>query len=175
SEAAQYYQQAIEQFRLIGWNDQIKYIEEEIRKMNILEQQKRRELELQKLLEQKEKQRQLEEKQRAEEKKKEELKELDEINKMIRQVSKIKEEKKKQEEFLKEQEKKILGFKQNEKLALPKKPLKLSSLRDSMYSAVEEKLKELEEKKTKIKNEMDEFKEMIKKAAKKASENKNDK
>jgi len=161
-DAAELYQKSIENFKKIGWDSQIKYIEEQMNKLYVLQMQFKKEYQLNRELKQKQLEEILEKRRQHEKKKKEELSKLFEIKDMIRAIDK----RKKQVQFPKEQLTKetlpaSAGFSMK---------MKRVSIKDSLLSSIELRRKEFQEKKAKMKGNLEDFKKMIREAAKKSKE-----
>jgi len=135
-DSVELYQQAIEIFKKIGWNDQIKYLEDKIR--NIYDSQKRF-MEKYHIMKQKQLEESLEKSKIFEQKKHEELSKILDIKEMIRAI----ENKKKATSSSKKEEiPSTFGFSLKEKRV---------SIKDELFSTIETKRKEIQDQKLKEK------------------------
>lgn len=170
AKAYQQFNKAKSIFKKMGWNEQIKYIDMEIRNTQLVEQKKKKEEEeMQRIQQELEEQRKVEEKRReAEDAKMRES--IQEVGSLADQVSQLIEEKKKELRLTEEQKRQKLerdakDYRRNMSGMISIKQEIMQELSSKQQIAQKQK-KQLEQEKEK--EEMDEIARMIKEAAKKA-------
>ena len=168
--AYKFFEQAIEKFNTIGWNEEIQYIQTEIKNTKILEEKEKNEdLKIQEIERELEKQRELKKKQRKEDKK---IKKqaIGEITNITHDISKMMEERKQQEKTAEERERERIELEAKEfgKSMSNLLHLKQELLAVTLDSEEIERRENEEVQKTQDKEEIDDIAKMIKEAAKKS-------
>jgi len=168
--AYNFFKQAIEKFKTIGWNEEIQYIQTEIKNTRILEEKERAEdLRVQEIERALEKQRQFKKQQTKEEKQKKKQV-VGEITNISHDISEMIRERKQQDLLAKEQEKEKIKHEAKEfgKSMSNLLRLKQELLAVTLDSEEFDRKKIEEAEKAKDQEEIDDLARMIKEAAKKS-------